>query len=246
MNTQTRPLSAASLLDVLENQRIGAEYQPIKQTATLATVGYEALARFFDASWQALPPQAVFAALHASPVTLIQAELMSKRWQIRHAPADGLLFLNLDPDVFDDNDSADSHPILGLLDQPNRMVVEIIENASIQEAKRSLWLAESLAARGIRTALDDIGADGTLLSLPILCSVDIFKFDRRWLQVLHLSAQKRMLSLLLAYARQENRLTVLEGIETEEDLALARELGVDLVQGYLFKDEFIQANAQRA
>ncbi len=243
MNHARHPLSASTLLDMLEQQRIGAEYQPIKATRTLETVGHEALARFYDAKQQALPPQAVFAALPASPITLLQAELMSKRWQIQHAPASGLLFLNLDPDVFDDNPANECHPVLALLDQPNRMVVEIIENASIQEAKRSLWLAESLAVMGIKTALDDIGADGTLLSLPILCSVDIFKFDRRWLKAIQQPAQKRMLNLLLDYARQENRQTVLEGIETAEDLAIARELGVDLVQGYYFRPEFIHTKA---
>ena len=44
-----------------------------------------------------------------------------------------------------------------------------------------------------------------------------------------------MLCLLLEYAKQENRLTVLEGIETADDLAIASELGVDLVQGYYFR-----------
>lgn len=237
------PVSADVLLDILEHQRIGAEYQPIKHTGSLQTVGHEALARFFDKQQQPVPPQTVFAALHASPITLIQAELMSKRWQVANAPEEGLLFLNLDPDVFDDSNTNLQHPILTLLDQPNRMVVEIIENASIQEAKRSLWLAECLAKLGIKTALDDIGADGTMLSLPILCNVDIFKFDRRWLQAIHHAPQKRMLCLLLEYARQENRLTVLEGIETAGDLAIARELGVDLVQGYLFRPEFIQTKA---
>jgi EAL domain-containing protein (putative c-di-GMP-specific phosphodiesterase class I) len=229
-----------TLLDILHHQRIGAEFQPIKHTATLETIGHEALARFYNNKQQPVPPQDVFATLHASPITLVQAELMSKRWQIASAPDDGLLFLNLDPDAFTINSgSPQHHPMLRLLDQPHRMVVEIIENASIQEADRSLWLAECLAAQGIRTALDDIGGCGTLLSLPILCSVDIFKFDRQWLQAIRQPAQLRMLKMLLHYAREENKKTVLEGIETAEDLAVARLLEVDYVQGYLFRQQFI-------
>ncbi|MFN4236089.1 MAG: EAL domain-containing protein [Vogesella sp.] len=243
MNHQAHPISTHTLLDILEQQRIGAEYQPIKHVHTLQTVGHEALARFYDDKQQAVAPQDVFAALHASPITLVQAEQLSKRWQIANAPADGLLFLNLDPDVIDNEASPEQHPVLRLLDQPNRMVVEIIENASIQEARRSLWLASCLAGMGIKTALDDIGGNGTMLSLPILCSVDIFKFDRAWLRAMHQPAQKRMLCMLLDYARQEKRTTILEGIETAADLALARELGVDWVQGYYFKSEFIHTRA---
>ena len=33
--------------------------------------------------------------------------------------------------------------------------------------------------------------------------------------------------------------TILEGVESELDLELAKEIGVDFVQGYLFKKEFI-------
>ncbi len=233
-----------TLLDIIEHQRIGAEFQPIKHTGTLATIGHEALARFYKRTGQPIPPQAVFATLHGSPVTLVQAELMSKRWQIDSAPQDGLLFLNLDPDAFTTSGvNPDQHPMLQLLGQPDRIVVEIIENASIQDADRSLWLAECLAARGILTALDDIGGVGTMLSLPILCNVDIFKFDRHWLQAIHQPAQRRMLKMLLNYAREENKKTVLEGIETVDDLAIARELQVDYVQGYLFRPEFINKQA---
>lgn len=41
------------------------------------------------------------------------------------------------------------------------------------------------------------------------------------------------------YARKTSKYSILEGVETESDLELAREMGVDFVQGYLFKKEFI-------
>ena len=65
------------------------------------------------------------------------------------------------------------------------------------------------------------------------------KFDRQWLQAIRQPAQLRMLKMLLHYAREENKKTVLEGIETAEDLAVARLLEVDYVQGYLFRQQFI-------
>lgn len=44
---------------------------------------------------------------------------------------------------------------------------------------------------------------------------------------------------LLNYAHRSHRETILDGIESELDLELAKEIGVDFVQGYLFKKEFI-------
>lgn len=41
------------------------------------------------------------------------------------------------------------------------------------------------------------------------------------------------------FAKQKNQYTILEGVETKEDLKIAQDLGIDYVQGYLFKQEFI-------
>ena len=53
-----------------------------------------------------------------------------------------------------------------------------------------------------------------------------------------------MLQLLLSFARAEGKQTILEGVETSADLARARELGVDMVQGYLFREAFINQRAR--
>lgn len=240
MDSHRHTLSPEVLLDLLESQRIGAEYQPIKATKTLETAGHEALARFYNPNCEALPPQQVFDALHDSRVTLIQVELMSKRWQISQAPLGDMLFLNLDPHAMSGlSKEQRHHPLLEMIDRPQQTIIELIENTNIQEADQCLLLAEILAQRGIRTALDDIGAPGTMVAMPILSVVDFYKFDRQWLRTISDPRQKRLLQMLLAFARDEGKQTILEGIETEHDLALARELGVDYVQGYLFRPEFI-------
>lgn len=243
--THPAQIPANVLLDILTARRIGAEYQPIKHAQSLETMGHEALARFYDMTGYPLSPQQVFATLHNSPITLLHAEQISKQWQVDHAPQAGRLFLNLDPDAFTGFEGHDgTHPALALLPADREVVVEIIENASVQEADRSLALAQLFAGHGIRCALDDIGGPGTLLSLPVLSVVDIFKFDRHWLKSIRQQASaRRMLEMLIRYAKAEHKQTVLEGVETLDDLHLARELEVDFVQGYLFKEEFLLIKA---
>ncbi|WP_294885569.1 MULTISPECIES: EAL domain-containing protein [unclassified Sulfurimonas] len=43
------------------------------------------------------------------------------------------------------------------------------------------------------------------------------------------------------YAHKLGKEVILEGIETEDDLYLAKECRVDFVQGFLFKEQFILA-----
>jgi EAL domain-containing protein (putative c-di-GMP-specific phosphodiesterase class I) len=50
-----------------------------------------------------------------------------------------------------------------------------------------------------------------------------------------------MIQALARLARETGGRTVLEGVETAADLALARDLGVDLVQGWFFKELSISA-----
>lgn len=221
--------------------RLGVEYQPLLDPIRLDTVGHEALSRFQGADGAPIPPQSIFQALHDEPAALIQLELDAKRLQLAQAPPDGLLFVNVDPDAFGLQQAASRHPMLELLGQRSDVVVEIIENASVQEAALGLAMAALLATRGIATALDDIGALHALVSLELLLRVDYLKLDRSWLRRRGDANAMRMLRMLVGFARERGARTVLEGIENAEDLAFARSLGVDLVQGFLFRERFVQA-----
>ncbi|MDQ7041960.1 MAG: EAL domain-containing protein, partial [Sulfurimonas sp.] len=48
-----------------------------------------------------------------------------------------------------------------------------------------------------------------------------------------------LLKGVVNFAKLNNQYTILEGVETQADLKVAQDLGIDCVQGYLFKEEFI-------
>lgn len=243
--TKTR-LAPMALIELLEAQRYGVEYQPLMAASTNEIAGYEALARFFTAAGEPLPPQRVFDALHASPLTLFQVEYAMKHLQIEHAPVAERLLLNVDPDAFAAvDDGGDNHPLVELVAACPQAVVEIIENSTLNDAQMSARLATALGARGVPLALDDIGAPGSMLALPVLLSVDYLKFDRSWLDALAHSVHRAALRHLVAFARETGKRTVLEGVENEGQRRLATELGVDYVQGYLFRSAFCRVEPPR-
>ncbi|WP_348946373.1 EAL domain-containing protein [Chitinibacter sp. FCG-7] len=234
-------LSASLLLDVLGRQRFGVEYQPLLKPATGEVVAYEALARFYDQSGQTLRTDHVFHALHDSPLTLFQVEYQMKQLQIEQAPA-GTLFLNLDPDAYTVAETpAQANPLLDLIGQRADVVLEIIENSDLSDARQSARMADAFSQRQIRLALDDIGAPHSMLSLPLLIQVDCLKFDRSWFAQLDCPLYHAALVSLIAYARETGKQTVMEGVENEAQLAKARALGVDLVQGFLYRPLFKSA-----
>jgi EAL domain-containing protein (putative c-di-GMP-specific phosphodiesterase class I) len=226
------------LLELVLARRVGVEYQPIIELSSGAVVGHEALSRFYDPLGQQLMPAAVFARLHEDPALLLHVEVETKRVQLAHAPP-GALYLNVDPDSFAAAGSCRGNPLVELLGSRRGVVVEVIENMSISDAHLGRAMVRDLRRRGLGVALDDVGAPDALLSLEVLADVDVVKLDRSWFRRLSDENERAVLESVIALTRRLGARTVLEGAETPDDLVIARHLGVDCVQGYLFTDQFL-------
>jgi EAL domain-containing protein (putative c-di-GMP-specific phosphodiesterase class I) len=238
---RSRPLSSGEeevLLELLDARRFGTQYEPIVEASTGRTVAHEALARFATPDGAALPPGHVMAWLHRIPGLLFETELALKALQLEHAPA-GELFLNVDPDGYASSPGPGT-PFRSLLSSaPGRVVVEAIENLDRPQALRADAMVADLRRAGIRVALDDLGAEHGVHSFDALVSADFFKFDRSLVRGVREPRRRELVCALIGMARRCGVRTVLEGIETSADLAVAGELGVDLVQGFLFRDRFL-------
>lgn len=225
--------------DLFAVKTIGVVYQPLVDPRTGVVVGHEALARFRDTRGSAIAPDRVFEALHgAGPGILFAAEVALKRFQIRCAPAEGLLFVNFDPCALAGLEAGRAQRVFDdLLTLRPRVVVELIENTHTAHVDLVERTTRDLHARGVPLALDDIGAPGTLLSLYQMSLAGFLKFDRHWLR--HWGENRPLLDSLLAYARATRKRTVLEGVESEEQRQVARDSGFDLIQGFLFRERFL-------
>jgi len=244
------PIKGADILTALIGEVPAVEYQPIKATRTLRTVGHEALSRF-SANGRPLPPDQVFAALHDNPLLFHYAELKWKRLQIELAPPEGRLFVNLDPHAWLhgwESDGKDSYLEL-FAPHAGRLVVEVIENLHLSDIERAERLSGAFKAAGIPLALDDVSCSKGIVSLASLMDAQYMKFDRGWLSGEFDAARRDNRQALLEYALGLSRrlalTTVLEGVETEGHLLLARHYGFDCVQGFLFKDQFIRRVGER-
>lgn len=113
------------------------------------------------------------------------------------------------------------------------LVVEVTESLAIGVEAASMLAA--LRSQGLRVALDDFGAGFSSLGALRTVPVDIVKFDRALLPEEGPGADReaRFFASLVQATRALDFAVVAEGIETEAQLALAREAGCFAVQGYL-------------
>ena len=235
-------LSPQILIDLIENKRFSVEYQPIIQLDSNKTYAYEALSRFTDAKGEFLRTDHVYASLHYSPLSLYQVEYEQKMLQLSGAPAGEKLFINLDQDsYFASGISGINNPFLKLFNEHNNkeIIIELIENSEINDAKMSLEMIETLSEHNIQTAIDDVFGPLSMLSFEVIQLVNYVKLDKYVVQNKDNKELMILVKSIVDYARASGKKTILEGIESEHDLVIAKMLNVDFVQGFLFKDQFI-------
>ena len=87
---------------------------------------------------------------------------------------------------------------------------------------------------GMDIALDDFGTGYSSLTAMKQLPVDFVKFDKSLIDEYLLPGKVTFLANLAAIVHDLGRQIVAEGVETEAQYQLARELGLDQIQGYYF------------
>ncbi|MBP6627800.1 MAG: EAL domain-containing response regulator [Kofleriaceae bacterium] len=143
------------------------------------------------------------------------------------------IFLNLHPQELDDPELYD--PASPLAAYASRLVLEITERAAVANPGEAVAKLRQLRALGYRIAVDDLGSGYASLSLVAELAPDVLKIDMSLVRGVHRDPTKQMLlRALIQLGTQMSVGTVIEGVETTDDLATVVDAGADLVQGYLF------------
>ncbi|WP_295821287.1 EAL domain-containing protein [uncultured Deinococcus sp.] len=117
---------------------------------------------------------------------------------------------------------------------PERLKLELTERLAVQNSVLAVQQLARLNALGVLLSLDDFGAGQSAVVSLMTLPLQEVKLDRSVLA--GVTAQPEtwdVLSALLALARGLKLSAVVEGVETEAQLAVLRALGCRTVQGYL-------------
>ncbi len=215
-------------------------FQPIVTLGTeRASIGYESLARFREESPMRNAEMLFRYAERKQRVADLEFACIGKTLLAAAAlPGTAMIFMNIHPEVFTHGaklvDQLLYHArVTGIA--PNRIVLEITEQASLSGTPVVLQTIEQLRNHGVRFAFDDVGVAYSHLPLIGHVRPSFLKISQDFGTGFEADPTRTKIVMnILSLARDFNSRLILEGVEDESTAAAAAELGIPLGQGFLF------------
>lgn len=227
---------AALLKIAIRSDLISMVYQPIKEIDSGRVYAVEALMRLKMLDGTSVPPS-----LFIPVAERTGAILELGRWAIetvcREVLVEGgveTVSVNVSPvQLQTPGFAASVAAILGDAGlNGSRLALEITEGLEMEMHSNVLRCIADLKRLGIKIWLDDFGTGFAGLSWLRLIDFDVVKVDRSFLHDWGTAKGRTMLRDIVGLVRNRGPRILVEGVETSEQLQLARRLGIDHVQGY--------------
>jgi EAL domain-containing protein (putative c-di-GMP-specific phosphodiesterase class I) len=229
-------MAALNISTLINEESLYCEYQPVAHSENISIFAYEALMR----STPRIAPPVIFQ--HARMVgELYKLDTTCITNAIKNFPfpyyQNHFLFINIQPSTTIHREF--KNYIQDLLHVyphiKGRIVFEINEDINewdIWGKDEFIQSISFLKSHGFSIALDDLPVEKTSFDRMEFISPEFIKLDPTKAKGLAQSTVKQqVVSLFLEYTQNNTKL-VLEGIETDKDLRMARRLGVHLLQGF--------------
>ena len=111
--------------------------------------------------------------------------------------------------------------------------LELTESAYTENAEQVIRVVEGLRDKGYTVEMDDFGTGYSSLNMLSAMPVDLLKMDRTFIQNMENNERDvQLVALILGIAKNLKIPVIAEGVETETQLQILRNLGCTLVQGY--------------
>jgi EAL domain-containing protein (putative c-di-GMP-specific phosphodiesterase class I) len=115
----------------------------------------------------------------------------------------------------------------------HRVIVELTEHNAIDDYPGLVDSLRSLRKRGTRISIDDTGSGYSSLAHILKLAPDFIKLDRDLVSGIDVDPVRRALAAsLVTFAAETGAQIVAEGVETEDELVVLRQLGLRYAQGY--------------
>lgn len=234
--------SAARLAAALDRGAIHTAFQPKVALATGALIGVEALARWTDDEYGAVPPERFIPVAEQSGLigrlTLcVLRRSLETCVQLRRSHPHATVAVNISPILLGNRGLPDE--ISAMLDAaemaPSALVAEITETRPVGDPACAAEVLSELRLRGVGCAIDDFGTGHANLLTLLRMPFTELKIDRTFIsQSSYVPKAWKIVRATIRLAQELGLRVVAEGIETGDVEQRLRDEGCDEGQGYRY------------
>jgi PAS domain S-box-containing protein len=232
------------LRKALELNQFRVYYQPIVSLRNGQIVGFETLSRWQRAEGLVMPGEFIAVADETGIILPINRQLLYeacrqlRSWQALF-PSDPLLTINVNITSKQFSQPELASQIGKTLQEigvnPCCVNLEITETIAMADADRSAVVLSELKALGVRLDIDDFGTGYSSLSRLQRFPVDTLKIDRAFISCMDTDLETReIVRIIVMLAHGLGMKVVAEGVETQMQADILKEIGCEMAQGYLY------------
>ncbi len=232
----------SDMAKALENDEFELHYQPLVNPIDGKIMGAEALIRWRRASDELVfPAEFISLAEESGMIVQIGQWVFGRACrQLNEWLADGLepIKISINFSARELADMGTSDVVARVLKEsgidPKWLQVEITESDLVDGRLSTVESLDRLSLLGINTAIDDFGTGYSALSYLRKLTCSVLKIDQSFVHDIETDPKASALARSIINMAHNLQLGVVaEGVETEEQLAILRGFGCDLIQGYL-------------
>ena len=229
----------------IEQEEFVVHYQPIVDLQTGELWGMEALVRWDHPERGLLEPSEFVPIAEESGLVIPMGEQIlreacfrAKEWQDKVPRVPPLMMsVNLSASQFSHMDLAETvERVLGETGlEGTRLTLDVTETVYVKVLAANTAILDRLRGLGVRFSIDDFGTGYSSLSYLKRLPADAIKIDKAFVDGLGKDVEDTaVIRMIIELAHTLGLEVIAEGVETEEQVALLKEMGCDFAQGYHF------------
>jgi len=229
------------LTSAISKETFRMHYQPIVDSQK-KILSFEALSRWTRDNGENISPQFFIPLLEKAGMmneffTLTLTRTLQDIKEYPELFGNRPVFINLSPELI--NHDFDFSLIVKIIDKSGvpykQLGFEITETSLADDVNLTSQVIQYLSDKGFILALDDFGVGYSNLSQVLFQNFNKIKIDRSFLADISVNQQNQhLLKLLIAFFKDHEYISLVEGIETEKEFSLMKSFGCTQFQGYLF------------
>jgi predicted signal transduction protein with EAL and GGDEF domain len=218
-------------------------YQPKIDLASGRIVGVEALIRWIHPERGLVPPMEFVPALESTGLISDVGRHIIQRavadwagWRAAGLPAPRVAVNVAAAQLCNDGFISELEAALVAVGgDPTALGIEVTESVLIGNMDRAIEVLTEVRKLGIPVAIDDFGTGYSSLAYIVTLPIDDVKIDRAFIKKITADpAYKGIVNTCITLAHNLNLTVVAEGVETESQAHMLKQLGCDQAQGFLY------------